>query len=149
MGDLYASVNSFFDQKNWTNVWSDSRIGDPCTANYNTIDYPVVVTDKGSIAERWALIFTSSTAYNVVGEVIGQIATGDINTDCAPINPETQVPYFTIKAAGWGAGWATNNVIRFDTTAAHYPVWFVRTILIGDATATDDNFKIQIRGDAD
>ena len=149
MGDLYASVFNVFDQKNWTGEWSDDLIGDPCTANYNLIDYPIEVTNKGAIQERWAIIFTSSTEFKVVGETVGEIAYGNTSTDCAPNNPQTGVPYFTIRADGWGGGWATNNVLRFNTTAAHYPVWFVRTVLIGDATAEDDNFRIQIRGDAD
>ncbi len=149
MGDLYASVYNIFDQKSWTGAWSNSRIGDPCTANYDLIHYPIETTNKGSIAERWAIIFTSSTNFKVVGENVGEIATGDTSQDCAPINPATNTPYFTIHTAGWGAGWGTNNVLRFNTTAAHYPVWFARTVLIGDATAQDDNFKIQIRGDAD
>lgn len=149
MGDLYASVYNVFDQKNWTNKWSDKRIGDPCTANYNLIDYPITTTNKGAIKERWAIIFTSSTHFKVVGETVGEIAYGNTSEDCAPINPETQTPYFVIKKDGWGGGWATNNVLRFNTTAAHYPVWFIRTVLIGDALADDDNFRIQIRGDAD
>ena len=149
MGDLYASVYNVFDQKNWTGDWSDSRIGDPCTANYDLIHYPIETTNRGSIAERWAIIFTSSTDFKVVGENVGEIATGNISQDCAPINPATNTPYFVIRASGWGSGWGTNNVLRFNTTAAHYPIWFVRTVLIGDATAEDDNFRIQIRGDAD
>ncbi len=149
MGDLYASVYNVFDQKNWTGQWSDSLIGDPCTANYDLVHYPIETTNKGAIAERWAIIFTSSTEFKVVGGKVGEIATGSTSEDCAPINPATGAPYFTIRATGWGSGWATNNVLRFNTTAAHFPMWFVRTILIGDSTAEDDNFRIQIRGDAD
>ena len=149
MGDLYASVYNVFDQKNWTGKWSDELIGDPCTANYDTVHYPIEVTNKGAIHERWAIIFKNSTDFKVVGETVGEIASGNINEDCAPINPATGVPYFVIRKEGWGSGWATNNVLRFNTTAAHFPIWFIRTVLIGDATAEDDNFRIQIRGDVD
>jgi len=147
MGDLQARVYNVFDQKNWTGEWSDERIGDPCTANYNLVDYPIEITNKGAIQERWAIIFTSETAFKVVGETVGQIATGFTTEDCAPINPATGVPYFRIRKEGWGSGWRTNNVLRFNTTGAHFPIWIVRTILIGDPTADDDSFRVQIRGD--
>ncbi len=149
MGDLYASVYNVFDQKTWTGVWSDTLIGEPCSANYDILHYPIEITNKGALAERWAIVFTSSTTFKVIGQNVGEIATGNTSQDCAPVNPATDTPYFVIRAAGWGSGWSTNNVLRFNTTAAHYPVWFVRTILIGNATDEDDNFKIQIRGDAD
>jgi len=147
-GDLKAQVYNVFDQKTWTGDWSDSRIGDPCTANYNTVDYPITTTNKGAIKERWAIIFTSDTDFKVVGETVGEIAYGNTATDCAPINPATGVPYFYIRHEGWGSGWASGNVLRFNTDAAHYPIWCGRTILPGEAVYDEDSFTLQIRGDA-
>jgi hypothetical protein len=54
-----------------------------------------------------------------------------------------------VLAAGWGSGWATNNVLRFNTDAAHAPIWVARTTISGAATHNDDSFKIEARGDAD
>jgi hypothetical protein len=148
-GDLGSRVHHLFSQASWTGAWSDERIGSNTTAQYNDLLYPLQVNNKNAIRERWALIFTSSTTFNVVGEVSGQIATGNTSTDCAPINPITGEPYFTVLAAGWGAGWATNNVLRFNTDAAHAPIWIARTTVSGTPTKEDDSFKLQIRGDAD
>jgi hypothetical protein len=148
-GDLGSRVHHLFSQASWTGAWSDERIGSNTTAQYNDLLYPLQVNNKNAIRERWALIFTSPTTFNVVGEVSGQIATGNTSTDCAPINPITGEPYFTVLAAGWGSGWATNNVLRFNTDAAHAPVWIARTTISGTATQEDDSFKLQIRGDAD
>jgi hypothetical protein len=148
-GDLGSRVHHLFSQASWTGTWSDTRIGSNTTAQYNDLLYPLQVNNKNAIRERWALIFTSSTTFNVVGEVSGQIATGNTSTDCAPINPITGEPYFTVLAAGWGAGWATNNVLRFNTDAAHAPIWIARTTVSGTPTKEDDSFKLQIRGDAD
>ncbi len=148
-GDLGSRVHHQFSQATWTNVWSDERIGNPTTAKYNDLLYPIQVDNKNSIRERWALIFTSSTSFNVVGEVSGVIGTGNTSTDCTPLNPVTGEPYFTILAAGWGSGWAINNVMRFNTDAAHAPVWVARTTVSGAATKNDDSFKIEARGDAD
>jgi len=149
IGDMFARVGVFFSQQTWTGMWSDSRIGSNTTAQYNDTVHPVEVTNRGAIQERWMIQFTSSTNFNVIGEYSGQVDSGSINSDCAPINPNTGTPYFTIRAVGWGLGWATGYVVRFNTVAANYPVWIARTILQGNASAHTDRFRLQIRGDAD
>jgi hypothetical protein len=148
-GDLGSRVHHQFSQATWTNEWKDERIGSNTTAQYNSLLYPIQVDNKNSIRERWALIFTSSTSFNIVGEVSGVIGTGNTSTDCTPINPTTGEPYFIVLAAGWGSGWATNNVLRFNSSAAHAPIWVARTTISGAATHNDDSFKIEARGDAD
>ena len=59
------------------------------------------------------------------------------------------MPYFTIDADGWGSGWATGYCLRFNTTAANQDLWIARTTLSGEVTEPNDQFTIQIRGDAD
>lgn len=149
-GDLASRVVSIFDQKTWTDVWSDELIGDACVANYNTINYPITTTNAGAIAERWLLKFTSTTTFDVIGENVGVIAEDwPITSTLAPLNPATGEPYFTISPDGWGAGWATGNLVRFNTEAANHHIWVVRTTLSGTETEANDQFTIQIRGDAD
>ena len=64
-------------------------------------------------------------------------------------NPATGVPYFHLPALGWGNGWATGNVLRFNTIGAQFPVWVVRTVQQGPESVPDDNFTLLIRGDVD
>ncbi|MNY64045.1 hypothetical protein D3C86_2010930 [compost metagenome] len=85
----------------------------------------------------------------MVEEQLGVITTGTTSSDCAPINPATGAPYFTILAAGWGSGWAAGNAVRFNTDSCLGPLWIVRTVLSGQGVVEDDQFRIQIRGDAD
>ena len=144
IGDLQARAHTLFSQQTWTLEWKDSRIGANTIAQFNTALFPVEVTNRGSIEERWAIIFTNTTNFNVVGESVGQIAVGNTTTDLAPMNPATNVPYFTLQAAGWGAGWAAGNVLRFNTAAANYPVWLARTVLQGPA-ASQETDSVQIR----
>ena len=115
---------------------------------YDTL-YPITTKNRGAAEEQWALIFTSNTQFRIVGKAAGQIGTGDITTDCSPNNPATATPYFTLRALGWGSGWSAGNVLRFNTAAANYPTWLARTVLQGPATALNDSFQIQIRGDKD
>jgi len=151
-GDLQARLYSWFTLKTWSTGapnWNDSPDSDSTTSNYNSLNYPPVVTNKGSISGKWALVFTSATQFQVVEEKLGVISTGTTSSDCAPLNPATGAPYFTILAAGWGSGWAAGNAVRFNTDACLGPLWIVRTVLSGQGTVEDDQFRIQIRGDAD
>lgn len=148
-GDLRARVYNLFHQASWTSVWSDSRIGSDTTAKYNDVAFPVEINNQGSIKERWRISFTSSSAFQVIGETVGVIGTGSTALDCAIANPATGAPYFTIRQEGWGSGWASGNQLRFNTDGAQSPFWLARTVLSGPATAEEDSFATQNRGDAD
>ena len=148
-GDLRARVYNLFHQSGWTSVWSDERIGSDTTAKYNDIAFPLEINNQGSIKERWRISFTSSSAFQVIGETVGVIGTGNTSADCAIANPATGAPYFTIRQEGWGSGWASGNQVRFNTDGAQSPFWLARTVLSGPATAEEDSFATQNRGDAD
>lgn len=148
-GDLKSRVSVLFDQATWTGVWADSVAGTPATGTFNDALAPIIVTNRGAVTERWALTFTSTTAFNVMGEHVGVIALGNINAECAPLNPATGVPYFTLPALGWGSGWAAGNVLRFNTVGAMTPIWVVRTVQQGPNTGTEHAFTILSRGDVD
>lgn len=147
-GDLFGRATNVFDQQTWTAKWSDYVDGDGATGQYDTVNYPVEVQNDGAVTERWRLNFTSATAFQVIGENLGVIATGSTATDCAPVNSLTAKPYFLVKAAGWGAGWATGNQLRFNTVGASAPIWMLRTVLPG-APLTGDSIDLQLRGDVD
>ena len=149
-GDLFARAYSYVDQGTWTGAWSDTLIGAaPAAANFNEGQYPITTTNRGAITERWAIIFTSNLAFKIVGESVGDIGTGNTSAACAPINPATGAPYFTLPALGWGNGWAAGNVLRVNTAACGTPFWVVRTVLQGPASVDSDVFSIAFRGDVD
>ena len=149
IGDMQARYTRKFVQPTWSNVWADEPTGGAISANYNDSLYPILTTNNGAIQERWALVFTDATNFRCVGEYSGQIGLGNINADFAPINPVTSVPYVTVKKEGWGAGWASGNVLRFNTIAATYPVWVIRTVKQSEPTVLSDQFQIMLRGDID
>lgn len=147
-GDMFARVTNVFDQVLWTNKWDNLRIGDNATAEYNTINFPIEVRNDGAVTERWRISFTSSTAFQVIGENLGVITTGATNADCSPVNPLTGKPYFAIRAGGWGLGWAVGQQLRFNTVGATGGIWMARTVLPG-ATLAGDSIDMQVRGDVD
>lgn len=149
VGDMQSRYTSKFVQETWNSIWQDNSNNSSINANYNDALYPIAVTNKGAIQERWAIVFTDISSFRIIGEVSGQIGTGNINADCMPINPITNAPYFVIKKEGWGAGWASGNVLRFNTIAAMYPIWCIRTVKQSEPTTLSDNFQIMYRGDID
>lgn len=148
-GDLQARVGALFDQATWTGAWDEVPAGNAATGTFNAALAPIVVTNRGAVTERWAVRFTNTTAFEVIGEHVGVIAQGNTATDCAPLNPATGTPYFQIPALGWGLGWSPGNVLRFDTVGALFPVWIARTIQQGPESVQDDVFSLNVRGDVD
>lgn len=148
-GDLHARVSLLFDQFNWNGSWKDAISGEPATATYNEA-FPIVVTNRGALTERWIIVFTNTTTFNVIGEHVGQIITGASTAqDCAPMNPAASAPYWTLKALGLGMGWAAGNVIRFNTVGTPYPFWVLMTVQPGQETVIDDGFGLLGRGGVD
>ena len=147
-GTLQARVRNLFDEQTDTG-WHDERQGSEATATYDALNYPVLIDNRSAVQERWKLKFTSSTGYQVIGEKLGIIGTGSINADYSPINPMTSEPYFTIRASGWGSGWVTSNILRFNTDAAAAPLWAIRTVLPDSEPLADDVISVEFRGDAD
>ncbi|MFZ2452577.1 MAG: hypothetical protein WAW36_18880 [Methylovulum miyakonense] len=148
IGDMQARVPVAFEQTAWSAVWSDVRSGNAPLAQYNNLLFPIQVSNRGAILERWVIVFTSATTFNCYGESYGLIAVGSINSNFAPVNPLTLWPYFEISAAGWGLGWTPGYCYRFNTVAANYPLWIARTTQQSEPVEFTDNFKIQLRGDS-
>lgn len=148
-GDMQSRYYNLFDQKTWTTAYADAPIGDVANASYNEIDYPILVTNQGAVRERWALVFDASDHFKINSERRGVVGEGYITQDCQPINPATNQPFFFIDYRGWGTGWASGNVLRFNTAGANGPLWIARTTLQGPVTEPNDQFTIQIRGDAE
>ena len=151
-GDMQVRVHTWFTQQTWSQGapnWTDAPQGNTTTAQYNTLSYPPVITNAGGIDGKWAIVFNSGTTFSVVEQELGVIANGTTTSDCAPINALTGKPYFLIKKEGWGTGWAASNAVRFNTDSALGSLWVLRTVISGQGTVDDDQFKLQIRGDAD
>lgn len=150
LGDMAARYETLFDQASWNGTtWSDNLSGDAATGTFNDTLYPIEMTNAGAVTERWAIRFTNPTTFQIIGEHVGVIGTGTTNTDTAPVNPNTATPYFTIPTEGWGVGWATGNILRFNTVGAMAPVWLIRTVQQGPEAGIEYSFNLLARGDVD
>lgn len=149
LGDLQARASVPFSQETWESAWASTRSGPVIVGQYDHAAHPITVTNDGAATDRWALIFTSPTAFRCVSEQRGQVATGDVNTSFAPINAATGRPFFSIAQYGWGAGWNAGNVLRFDTVGASSGVWVARVTLPSAPSTTPDSLTLAVRGDID
>ena len=149
-GDLKARVSHLFGQQTWVeNKWLDSVTGAASIGKYNDAAAPIAITNAGALTERWVLRFTNSSAFELIGEHVGLIATGSINADFAPVNPISGTPYFALAALGWGGGWAAGNILRINTVGAMTPFAAIRTVQQGIAAGIDYSFELLGRGDVD
>jgi hypothetical protein len=149
IGTLQARVAGVFAQATWTNVWSDVLIGSAPLAQYNNALFPIAVTNESAYPDRFLVQFTSSTDFRVIGENLGIIGIGSVNTNCEPINTLTGEPYFKIDYRGWGIGWATGNCLRFNVAGACYPIDVVRAVQPGDPMSAIDKFELLLIGNVD
>lgn len=148
-GDMHSRVTNVFDQATYVaGVWSDILDGDPAGATYNDVTFPIAVTNDSAIDERWAIVFTAPTTVKVIGEVVGQILSESITNVIAPINPVSGEPFFTIDPAGWGGGWAAQNVVRFNTIAATRGLWLGRITLPAEIEVDNDSVRLNAYGNA-
>lgn len=144
-GDLQGRAADGFAQTAWTGVWQDTVSGGTPLGDYNEASYPITTNNAGAVTQRWAVIFTTTQAFRVVGEDLGEIGTGTTMSEYAPVNPATGQPFFRIPAAGWGSGWAAGNVYRFNTTGSNTPVWALRCVAPSLPTGADA-VTLQLRG---
>lgn len=150
-GDRWASWDHLFVQASWDTSnpnWGHSPVGSELLADYNAIDYPPEVNNDGAVDDEWLLRFTSASTFDVFSRDRGKLGAGNITTDLVLNNPNTGTPYFILRAAGWGTGWVSGNVLRLTTISALAPVWLLRCISIGPATHPDDEFQFMQYGDA-
>lgn len=149
-GNLDVKHSVPFSQKNWDNVWSNEQQGEPILNRLNLKDYPMVLTNDGAITERWAIVFTSGTQFELYGETLGFVAKTDTLQDLAPINPSTGKPYFTIprQAFGTDATWETRNLVRFNTEGSLIPFWIIRAVQpTNEHFEGEDGFTMCLFGD--
>ena len=146
LGDAQAIVSlPQFYQQAWTRTWADAPSGATIAARYNGV---VGMNNAGGVTDRWAIVFTSATAFDLVSERLGTIASGNTSSNFIPLNPLTNQPYMTLLASGWTTGWLPGNAMRLNTQGAHFGVWAHRCVSPSGATGTVQGV-LAIRADVD
>ena len=147
LGDFQAQTKDERTHAAWQNNFGDT--GAAASSAINTTQYPIELTNIGAIAQRWAIVFTSTTAYNVIGESVGNIYSGDTLNDCAPINSFAGAPYFILRKEAFGAGLNPGEAFLFETLAASKPTMVTRSVSPGHSEIVRDNSTLSFRGNKD
>lgn len=147
LGDFQAQTKDERTLAAWQNNFGDT--GAAASSAINTTQYPIELTNIGAIAQRWAIVFTSTTAYNVIGESVGNIYSGDTLNDCAPINSFAGAPYFILRKEAFGTGLNPGEAFLFETLAASKPIMVTRSVSPGHSEIVRDNSTLSFRGNKD
>lgn len=151
-GNKQAFVERVFDQQSWDGVtWSNTLVGNTATFSFNTTGRPILVNNRGTVTERFALKFRNDgVTFDFIGEHLGLIASGNVNEDFAPPNPQADnAPYLVVPYLGWGGGQVAGNVLFIHTQGAEMPIGAIRSLSPGSPTTTDYEVVIELRGDRD
>ena len=148
-GSLQARVSALFDQSSWDGVtWLDAVSGSSATATFDSVTYPPQVRNDSTRRERWALKFTSATGGQIIGETFGVVGAFTTSANVVITNPFTGQPDLVLDWHGFGAGWATGNIIRINCEAAQLPAWLLRCISPGAVALATDSVRLLAYGDA-
>ena len=149
-GDRFARVKRVYGQYTWDKVsWADDLVGNPSVGKYDSTNRPILVTNDGAITERWALSFKTNTTFDLIGQHLGLIASGNVNEDFSPINPARGAPYFTLYAAGLSAGFIQGNALFIDTVGAAADIAVLRCTQPSTPAGVTDSVGFIQRGDVD
>ena len=110
--------------------------------------YPVEGSNIGSVEDTFTLTFTSATAFDCVGAVSGNVGSGNISSDFAPVNTAFSVPFFTLRAAGFSGTFAAGDTIDIPTHPASQGIWCEQTVPAGTNSFSGDNFKLRFGGES-
>ena len=150
-GTTFARVAQLVDRQTWDGItWSDNPPGSAAVGTYNDAAHPIVVDNAGALTERFAIRFLTGSTFELLGEHLGTIAAGNVNTDFAPANPfNPAARLMQIDDAGWGAGWVPGNVVFPKTVGAMQSFAVVRCIQPNTPTSVDFSFTLLPAGDVD
>jgi hypothetical protein len=101
----------------------------------------------GGIEQNWTLTFTSATAFNIAGDTVGAVGSGNTSSGAAPNNPAFNKPYFTLNAALFGGSYVAGNMLTFSTHPAAVPLWVRQVVPDGAVAMSNNTFSIYIDGE--
>ena len=130
-------IKTFWD--NWSLTSANGQ--------YDTDSNPLLLDNIGTVEQTYTLTFTSSTDFNISGDTVGALGTGNLSADLEPVNPDFSRPYFNLRSAGFSSSFVAGDSIIFQTHPAAIPLW-LKEIVPVDASAGNEETIIAIAGES-
>ncbi|MEO5346689.1 MAG: hypothetical protein H7834_09975 [Magnetococcus sp. YQC-9] len=103
------------------------------SGTFDSLNYPITGTSKGSVEESWTLTFTGPGAYSVTGTRYGMVDNGTVASRFAPSSP-SGAPFFIIETLAWTTlSWTPGDTITFNTHPSAVGIWEKRIVPAGAA----------------
>lgn len=141
-----TKISSVYEPANIVSAFSSfvitSSLGTYVTASN------LIVDNIGGIQQNWTLTFTSATAFDLTGDTLGAVGSGNISSTFAPNNTDFTKPYFSMNSAGWGGTYVAADTITFTTAPASVPLWLERTVPAGAASFSANSVIPALEGES-
>ena len=144
IGETVSSCIDCGDVKGSFDNWDISS----ASGVFDIGEYPVIVNSIGGVFDTWTLSFTSSSAFDCVGSVVGSVTSGNTSTSFSPLNSNFSDPYFTLNNLGFGGTWSTGDTIIFRTIPAAIPVWFKQVVPENASSYSGNSFSFKAAGES-
>lgn len=118
------------------------------TGTYDDSGNPIEHDNIGTIQQAWTLTFSDATNYDLTGDTLGAVSSGNVSSDFAPTNPDFGRPYFTLRSAGFGGTFQAADTITFNTAPASRGIWALRDIPAGSSSFTGNDATTQFEGES-
>lgn len=127
----------------------DNKAISSASGTYDEVTYPLILDNIGTIEETWTFTFTSATTFDVIGDTVGSVGSGNITTNFSPINGDFTKPYFTLDFNGWGGTWAIGDTFSFQSHPAAVPIWEKYIVPAGAASYSNNTVDVAIDGESE
>ena len=122
--------------------WTESST----SGTYDETTYPVTTYNVGTVTDSWTLTFSDANNFSIAGTVTGSVGSGDISTNCRPINGSSY--YFSLDKDGWGGSWAAGDTVTFNTVHAGKGFWVKEVVPAGIASYSNNTVRLDWRGES-
>ncbi len=119
------------------------------TSGSGTFDSTELDTNNVStIFQGWTVTFTSATAFDVSGDVVGSVGSGTIGSAFSPTNPDFGLPFFTINSAAWGGTFVASDTVTFTSDPSSEGFWLRRNVPAGTASISGNQTVLVFQGES-
>lgn len=108
----------------------------------------ITLSNIGTVEQSWTLTFTSASAFDIAGDTLGAVGSGNTSSGAAITNPQLGQPYFTLPAAALTGAFQAGDTVTFSTHPSAVPLFLKRDVPAGTAAAPNNSMSIFMDGES-